>query len=349
MNNSKQETQIEPSTCNECGGQLNDHAKRCHLCGSYQKFNWLEFFKSLSSATAFLIVLVSIGTLMQTCQEKQNAEVAVIAAKQALKDTEKAKFAAETAKVEAISQAKELISTLGKTTKTELEKIAKETSASSESVETLGTLIEEERSKLKILSDETAIALKGLKTVEDKIEFQQIVDAARKDDRKSYDQLKIWLEDKMYPFQKQAKTQHDRIERDLSDEIRKIEIQNKSTKYIEQSCAISVEYSLHDLVGLYYSMEDLIKRNIGNLNIRPYLIIYVAERRTDISLKERLQFLINIIASDNSLINLRLADIIFWENAKKEARQLMWTHRATSPHNDYHFTLKYWNDHKNEY
>ena len=116
LKNLMQEPNKEIKHCKECGQEISPGAKKCHHCTSYQSFNWFHFFQSLSSATAFILVIISSVSLTQTCSERKNAEVAVIAAKKAQKE-------AESAKAAAIKHAQELVNSLERKTDNALSRI----------------------------------------------------------------------------------------------------------------------------------------------------------------------------------------------------------------------------------
>ncbi len=189
--------------CKECGEKLKAK-KKCFQCGSYQQFNWIESFKSLSSATAFIIVIISMISLMQTCQEKHNAEEAAKVARQASEDTQKARVAAETAKKEAIRESKELVQKVESQTKSALDKIIEDTKKGSKALKEITGLIDVEKLKLDTLSNRAIAVSNKVKLLEDNIEFQQILISARNDKKKSYDQLKNLALNDSYPFKKEA-------------------------------------------------------------------------------------------------------------------------------------------------
>ena len=336
MNDSNSITQNETIYCKECGETLKKSAKKCYHCGAYKKFNWFQFFNSLSSATAFIIVIVSIISLLQTCQEKRNAEEAFKAAEQALKDTQKAKLAAETAKEDAIIQAKALVTNLEKETTVALEKITRESIKSSEAVKALKESIEAERSKLDTISNKSQALSDSLKSIDLRIKFQQAINAAHNDDRKSYDQLKDWSEDNNYPFQKEAKEQYLILQKNPSFIFEIVTMSKSSTESLEKMLSINKNNSFKELVNFYNKIYPPIAF------IKLSHIAYIAQRRTEIPLKERLKFLITIMKSDSSLLAAKSAEFIFWQLiGEKPEKHDGWY--------DEDLTFQYWNENKDKY
>jgi len=332
MNDSDQSAKKEEFYCKECGEKLKA-PKKCFHCGAYQRFNWVEFFKSLSSATAFIIVIISVVSLMQTCQEKQNAKEAYKAAEQALEETKKAKIAAETAKEDAIRESKELVQNLELATKAALEKLSEETAIGSKAVKELKGRIDEEGSKLDLVSNKATALSKELKLLDKKIRFQKILYAARNDDKNSYNQLKKLAEDSSYIYHEEAKAQYRALQKDPSFIYENDKIGKLSTEDLEKLLRISKNDSLKKMAGFYYNIDPT----------QPYMksfhIIYIAKRRTEIPLNKRLEFLISIISTDESLLASKVADFTFWELVGQKHDE--WY--------DEDLTLEYWSENKDKY
>ncbi len=139
--------------------------------------------------------------------------------------------------------------------------------------------------------------------------FQRTIFAAQNDDRKSFDQLKIWSKDLLFPYHAEAEKQW----QFLNDNPQEIDgIRDFMRLPVEQCADIlndKTKKPLKELIAMYYKIPPSQARFM-----KCHVIIYIADKRTDLPKKERLAFLISIIQSDTSFAAAWCAGWRFWGN-----------------------------------
>ncbi len=177
---------------------------------------------------------------------------------------------------------------------------------------------EEKLSQLDIYIKEGKIAVKELQLY---ILFNRVVLAAKNDSRKAYDQLWAWSRDSSYLLQKDA-TQTIQTLVDQHDP--KMTISNTSV-------------SLNDGTNLSTLSLPLLRTAMLSSppNIRRCVVEFVWKKRTDKSKKDRLEFLVDVIRNDESLLVVEYAGRYFEEGTGDKFKPL-----ATEKH------LEWWKENK---
>lgn len=138
-------------------------------------------------------------------------------------------------------------------------------------------------------------------------DFTTTVVAAQNDDRRAFDQLRAWADDKSYPFSSRAQQAWETV---LNDHAQPFYTSNLSfpwRKGLDPSAL-----SLSDLGGTYKSIPSFLK---------PALIEYIWKRE-DILKKNRMQFLIGVIQNDRSLKAVEYAGRFFVGAAELQVKPL---------------------------
>lgn len=165
----------------------------------------------------------------------------------------------------------------------EAEKVASKALRISELLEEKNKLAEE---KLHVIDSTVEKAEKKLEQIELLIVFNTIVLNAQNDDRKAFDQLRTWMDKKTFLLSSQAFNAWTRI----LDEHNQPPMKKLPSVPWSDGTEPS-ELSLSDLKRYYKSI---------NLYFRPSLIKYIWQRE-DFSKYERMEFLADVLKSDNSL------------------------------------------------
>lgn len=138
--------------------------------------------------------------------------------------------------------------------------------------------------------------------------FNRVVLAAKNDSRKAYEQLLTWHADSSYPFQK-----------DATQTIQTIIDQHNALMTITNT-----SLSLNDgrnILGL--SLSDLRTVTLSSPpDIRRCVVEFVWKKRTDIPKKDRLEFLVEVIRSDESLLVVEYAGRYFSEGTGDKLKPL---------------------------
>ncbi len=112
-----------------------------------------------------------------------------------------------------------------------------------------------------------------------------------------------------------------------------VQLTNSSVKILENLTGLSKNDSLNKMINFYKRIDPA----------QPYMkishIIYICQRRKDIPLKERLDFLVERIAHDESLSAAKTADFIFWQLVGEKHEE--WY--------DQDLTLDYWKKNKSKF
>ena len=139
--------------------------------------------------------------------------------------------------------------------------------------------------------------------------FNRVVLAAKNDSRRAYEQLLTWHADSSYPLQKDA-TQT--IQTIIDQHNSLMTISNTSLSLNDKGKNI-LKLSLPDLRTVMLSSPP---------NIRRCVVEFVWKKRTDIPKKDRLEFLVNVIRSDESLLVVEYAGRYFSEGTGGKLKPL---------------------------
>lgn len=195
-------------------------------------------------------------------------------------------------------------------------------------------LVAKEASKAKEISEEVAeknqildkTITKATDTLEDleaATEFMMIVIAAQIDDRKAFDELKKRSEDKTYRFSTRAQ-----------QAWQKILDEHASPLYISGFAVPWKEGVDHAKLGLAKLREDY---NSSPPYVRRALVEYIWNR-SDISKKDRMQFLVDVLKEDSSLQVVECAGRLFTQESKQNKKPLA-----------VEYLLQWWEEHKKDY
>ncbi|MBA7709837.1 hypothetical protein ES703_118763 [subsurface metagenome] len=139
-------------------------------------------------------------------------------------------------------------------------------------------------------------------------QFNRVVLAAKNDSRRAYEQLWAWSADSSYPLQKDA-TQT--IQTIVDQHDPKMTITNTSISL--KNGKNPLKLSLSDLRIAMLSTPP---------NIRRCVVEFVWRERTDISKKDRLEFLVDVLRSDESLLVVEYAGRYFEEGTGDKLKPL---------------------------
>ncbi len=164
---------------------------------------------------------------------------------------------------------------------------------------------EEKLSQLDKAINDGNLAVKELQIY---ILFNRVVLAAKNDSRQAYDQLWAWHADSSYPLQKDA-TQT---------------IQTLVDQHDPQMTISNTSISVNDSKNpLKLSLSDLRTAMLSAPpNIRRCVVEFVWKKRTDKSKKDRLEFLVEVIRSDESLLVVEYAGRYFEEGTGDKFKPL---------------------------
>jgi hypothetical protein len=144
-------------------------------------------------------------------------------------------------------------------------------------------------------------------------QFNTVVISAQGDDRDAFDQLRTWAQDASFPFQKTAMQTAQKI-LDESDIFFKLLIPN--TDLFWKEGVDPNKLALPNLWKIYKS---------DSKGIRLGIVRFLWEKRGDISKKERLQFLADVLKDDKSLEVVKLAGHYFKEGTNDGLVPLAYT------------------------
>ncbi len=159
----------------------------------------------------------------------------------------------------------------------------------------------------KSLDDKLQEASKTLSELQLAIEFTMTVIAAQSDDRKAFDQLQAWADDKSYPFSSRAEQVWNTV---LDEQAKPWSIGGFKVPWRE-----GVDPSK-------LTFEDL-RQNYGSAPsyLKPGLLEYIWNRQ-DILKKDRMQFLVDVMQYDASLTAVEYAGRFFDSEANLSYKPL---------------------------
>lgn len=186
---------------------------------------------------------------------------------------------------------------------------AEEASLDAQEISKIKQRVENQSATIDLVASKAAEADLKIHQIGQLISFQSTIISAKNDDRNSFNRLEEWSKDKSFPFYVEAGKQWRKLRDDASiiDQLSKIRL------LPVDKCAEALNDNhkkpLEELVAKYNQIP---------YSHSPYMkcayIIYIADKRTDIPLKERLEFLVSVIQSDSSLDAAKCAGWRFWAN-----------------------------------
>ncbi len=138
--------------------------------------------------------------------------------------------------------------------------------------------------------------------------FNKTILAAQNDDRHAFDQLKAWAEDKKYPFANEAKQTWITI---LDDHNSPMMAGGFTIPWNEG--VDPTKLSLEELTANYKKAPS---------QIRVMFVEYIWEKRTDISKRDRMQFLVDVLRNDLNLKVVEYAGRYFTSESKTKLKRL---------------------------
>lgn len=176
--------------------------------------------------------------------------------------------------------------------------------------------------KVKELNNLISKATDKLQTLENITEFSKITIAAQNDDRRAFDVLKSWVENKSFPMRKEATNVFVKIRADYGGPIEPGYMNISWPKDVDPN-----KLSISDLRKIYKSSVSLYHADIVNF----------IQKRTDIPKEDRMAFFIDVVREDGSLNATSYAGKFFAKEAGIE-----WQHFVVEP------LLKWWEENKDK-
>ncbi|MGA2333013.1 MAG: hypothetical protein ABSG75_14760, partial [Syntrophales bacterium] len=175
--------------------------------------------------------------------------------------------------------------------------------------------------KIKDVNQQVAKTAESIKDLRSETDFITAVNAAQNNDRIAFEKLKMWAEDKSFPFYERAGQAFRKVMQDHQSAFGKTPVDVPWKEGVDHS---------------KFTIEDLRKVYDDAGNYKASVIKYVWERK-DLTKKEKMQFLIDIIKSEKDLFFLEYAGRYFIQESKQKVYEIAyWEH------------LKWWDEHKDE-
>lgn len=175
--------------------------------------------------------------------------------------------------------------------------VAKEAADAKQLVNALSEKNSKAEEKLSQLDKSISAGNLAVKELQLYTQFNRIVLAAQNDSRQAYEQLCLWSGDSSYPFQKEAEQT---IQTIIDQHDSAMTISNTSISLSDGRNVLKL--SLSDLRTVMLSATPKIRR---------CTLEFVWKKRTDIPKKDRLEFLVDVIRSDESLLVVEYAGRYF--------------------------------------
>lgn len=180
-------------------------------------------------------------------------------------------------------------------------------------------ILEEKIAELNSLISEATSKLQEIESI---TEFLKVTIAAQNDDRRAFDKLVSWIDDKLFPMRKEAVSTWVKIRADYGGPIEPGYMNFPWPKDIDPN-----KLSISDLRKIYTSSVSL---------YHAYLVNFINEK-TDISKKDRMAFFIDVLKDDESLIATSYAGKFFAKDVGVE-----WKHFVIEP------LLNWWDKNKDK-
>jgi hypothetical protein len=198
---------------------------------------------------------------------------------------------------------------------------AEQATADANAIAELKRRVENQSATVDLVAKTAADAQQDVRRLRDVTDFSLIVLAAQCDDRHAYDQLWAWSEDSSFPLQRFAT----RAVQTIMDQHNPAMVRTGfSVSWNE-----GVDPQKLSLPELWQEFKK------APQHIRLGILEFVWEKRTDIPKRERLQFLVDVIRSDESLQVIEYAGRYFAQGTGDKLKPI-----AIGPH------LKWWEENK---
>lgn len=266
--------QPETSKCKYCKQEIPREASKCYRCGEYQ--NKLRLLVFLPYVIPSVIVLLSIFQLILACIQTKEAHKKNIDASNALRIAVSASEDVNKASVEAKRMVTEI--------KTILDGTEKKVDELDRSIQDGNRAITE----LKLLT-----------------QFNTVVISAQADNRDAFDILWTWAEDASFSYQQVAIQTRQKI---LDESYTYYRLLTPVAEFPWREGLDPMDPNRFPLSNLWTDYKSAPKFG------RYALVRFVWEKRRDISRKERLQFLADVLKEDKSLEVCKLAGFYFSED-----------------------------------
>ncbi len=199
---------------------------------------------------------------------------------------------------------------------------AQQATIDAKTVSELKNRVEAQSATVDLVAKSAAEAKDKLQELGAITEFSKIVISAQNDDRRAFDKLTSWVEDKSFPMRKEVASAWVQIRTDFGGPLEKGYMNFTWPNNIDPN-----KLSIANLREAYRSSISI---------FHAYFVNFVNERK-DISKKERMGFLIDVIRDDESLIATSYAGKFFAKEAGIE-----WKHFVIKP------LLDWWEENKNK-
>jgi seryl-tRNA synthetase len=201
--------------------------------------------------------------------------------------------------------------------------VAQEASKAKKLSEEVAKKNERAEKKLDTLDESIAKAKSTLSSLESVTEYTMTVVAAQNDDRKAFDKLKAWSEDKNHPFRERAQQAWTSV---FESHNKPYSVSGFKVPWVEGFDPSKL--SLHDLANQYWNAPAQLK---------PALLEYIWNRN-DLPKIDRLDFLMKVMETDESLNAVEYAGRHFTSGTEQKIKPLA-----------VDYLSKWWKEHRGEF
>jgi seryl-tRNA synthetase len=201
--------------------------------------------------------------------------------------------------------------------------VAQEASKAKKLSEEVAEKNERAEKKLETLDESIAKAKSTLDDLESITDYTMTVVAAQNDDRKAFDKLKTWSEDKNHPFRERAQQAWNSV---FESHNKPYSVGGFRVPWVDGFDPSKL--SLNDLANQYKQAPA---------QLRPALLEYIWNRN-DIPKIDRLDFLMEVMETDESLNAVEYAGRHFTSGTEQKIKPLAVDHLS-----------KWWKEHRNEF
>ena len=170
----------------------------------------------------------------------------------------------------------------------------------------INNILDETKMKLAVLNRSVEDGNRAVTELQSISHFNTVVISAQGDDRDAFDQLWTWAEDSSFPYQQIAIQTREKI---LGDSVTYFKLLKPTAEFPWREGLDPMDPNKFPLSNLWTDYKSAPK--LG----RYALVRFVWEKRRDISRKERLQFLVDVLKEDKSLEVCKLAGFYFNEDS----------------------------------
>jgi len=256
------------SRCKYCKQEIPRKALKCHHCGEYQ--NKLRLLVFLPYVISSVILLVSIAQVIFAYIQTQEAHKKNIDASIVLKKAEDAVRIANYAS----------------------EDVNKASIEAKRMVTEIKNILDGTEQKITELDRSIQDANRAMMELQLLTRFNIVVIRAQADDRDAFDQIRLLGKDASFPYHSIARAIEEKMWYDC-EYFYKAFVPDVNISWKE-----GVDPQKLTLQQLWESYKS------GDAKIRFGIIQFMWEKRTDISKKERLQFLVNVFNSDEKSMDV---------------------------------------------